>query len=261
MADSPKRTRTPKSDADRDALAATASFAMVLDYAGPRTAGDRAPKQRYATRFSKAAAQLIANMLRLDRRFATVLPDSSGRFHESSAGAARKPKKLDVNFSTPELGLALGISIKSVNFAEGDRGYAHNVTGRDYELRAEATDYHTRQPYAVMIAVYLVPFDSCDDGRRPGSTSSFGRLARHMRLRAGRERPNDPPDQFEQVFIGLYEPEGPHRGHVAFFDVMRDPPRQRRPRQSELLTLEQLIERIGCEYSKRNDPAFRWAED
>ena len=100
-------------------------------------------------RFSRAAAQLIANKLRADKRFQTSSPDAEAQFHESSAGAARKPKKLDVNFSTPELGLALGISIKSVNFAEDNRGYAHNVTGRDYELRAEASDYHTRQPYAV----------------------------------------------------------------------------------------------------------------
>ena len=40
------------------------------------------------------------------------------------------------------------------------------TTENPNELRAEATDYHQRQPYTVLIGVLFLPVDSCDDARK-----------------------------------------------------------------------------------------------
>ena len=61
-------------------------------------------------------AGCIANGLR--DRFEGILPDEAGRGVESPAQSVRGPKKLDVNFSTTQLGLGFGISLKSVHFRE-----------------------------------------------------------------------------------------------------------------------------------------------
>jgi hypothetical protein len=76
-------------------------------------------------------------------------------------------KKLDVNYSTPQLGLALGVSLESINCRDAStERYTKNYSRNDNELRAEATDYHQRQPYAVLAGVLFLPFDSCDDGNK-----------------------------------------------------------------------------------------------
>ena len=65
---------------------------------------------------------------------------------------------MDINFSTPELWLALGISLKSVHLRDikGAERYTHNMKRNEEELRIEASGYHKRQPYAVMIAVLFL---------------------------------------------------------------------------------------------------------
>ena len=81
---------------------------------------------------------------------------------------------MDVNYSTVELGLGLGVSIKTINFPDPKtRRYTKNYTRVDNELRAEAADYHERQPYAVLCAVVFLPLEACDDGG-VSAPSSFG---------------------------------------------------------------------------------------
>src|SRR5262245_35407703 len=96
----------------------------VLRAAGtrPGPGATIAEKNAYAGRFANAMATCIANGLRRD--FHGILPDEEGRGAESPARAVRGPKKLDVNYSTPQLGLALGLSLKSVHIREttGTRG-------------------------------------------------------------------------------------------------------------------------------------------
>ena len=116
---------------------------------------------------------------------------SIGRGEESRARTKKGFKKLDVNYSTLELGLALGVSLKSVNFPEGKaKNYAKNVTRVDNELRAEAEDYHARQPFAVLVALYFVPFEATQNAtlKKP---SSFGHMVRILRHRALRTRTDD----------------------------------------------------------------------
>jgi len=233
------------------------SIAPELAAAAPRPAtdGSREDKKNYAERLSRVLAQRFADELRPD--FQGILPDPDGRGQESRARSTKGFKKLDVNYSTPELGLGLGVSIKTINFADPrTRRYTKNFTRVDNELRAEAMDYHVRQPYAVLVAVVFLPLDACADGS--GSTpSSFGGAVQQFRGRAGRREPTDQAELLESIFVGLYGPEG----HVSFFDVADRPPRKGTPPPEKLLSFEDLIARIRGIYDRRNNVSAEWDED
>jgi hypothetical protein len=227
-----------------------------LEIAGERDlAQTTAQKKNYAESLSRALAQRFANALRPS--FPGILPDPTGIGQESRARTAKGIKKLDVNYSTVELGLGLGVSIKTVNFRDGKtRRYTKNYTRADGELRAEASDYHVRQPYAILVGVVFLPLDACDDGSQ--APSSFGQAVTIFRFRAGRHEPTGDPNLFEKVFIGLYDTSPNNFGRVGFFDVMDAPPRNGRP--EKLLGFAELIQRIRDTYDARNSPEFVWAD-
>src|SRR5262249_49849542 len=116
-----RRTRRPRPSNIR-------SFGDALDYADPRPAPSATSgKGPYATALSNAIAVLIADHLRND--FPGILPTSDGHGAESRARTRRGFKKLDVNYSTPELGLALGVSIKTINYRDpGTKRYTKNYS-------------------------------------------------------------------------------------------------------------------------------------
>jgi hypothetical protein len=224
----------------------------VLAASGPRPdrSAKAAFKTQYAVRFAEKMAELIAADLR---------PKMAGikATTKREAGSVSGTKQLDINFSTPQLGLALGISLKSVHIREatGAERYTHNMKRNEEELRIEASGYHKRQPYAVMIGVLFLPFDSCDDARIEGSSSSFGSWVRKLRPYSGRLEPDDEVDRFEKLFIGLYEVDG---GDLGFFDVDSDPPRQGRPRR--ILSYQEFLDASYHAYLRRNHADFRWAD-
>jgi hypothetical protein len=216
----------------------------------------QAEKKNYAEVLSRLLAQRFADALR--SRYQGILPERDGQGHESRARTAKGFKKLDVNYSTLELGLALGISIKTINFRDAKTGrYTKNFTRVDNELRAEAADYHQRQPYAVMVGLVFLPADACDDGGK--SPSSFGQAVKVLRYRAGRVEPDDDPTLFEGIYVGLYSVESRNFGEVGFFDVEKAPPKHGTPRA--LLTFEQLLDAINGCYERRNRSTFIWADE
>ena len=240
------------------------TLADVLDAAAPRppdvalTREERhklaEDKRTYATRFADKMAICVANGLR--DRFPGVLPDEAGRGVESPAQSVRGPKKLDVNYSTPQLGLGFGISLKAVHFREKERrGYIHNMKRNDEELRSEASGYHQRQPYAVMIAVLFLPDDACDDAG-PRHPSSFGAWVKYLRPLAQRQSAHDDIDRYEKVFIGLYSRDG---SRMEFFDVAHAPPRRGRPKV--LLTYYEFLDEVEKTFLKRNVADFEWADE
>ena len=243
------------------------SIADALKKAGPRPPDSalQREKKNYAERLSRQLAQQISDALRL--HFQGILPTQTGKGQESVARTAKGFKKLDVNYSTTELGLGLGVSIKTVTAPDPrTKRYTKNYTRIDNELRAEAVDYHKRQPFAVMIALIFLPMDACHDAKAPKAEgekrepepSSFGASVRIFRLRANRRGHQNDLDLFERVLIGLYESEGENFGRVYFFDVMDRPPRYGTPRASSLLTLDQTVELIRRTYDARNNPPFEW---
>lgn len=221
--------------------------------------GSREDKKNYAERLSRELSRCVADGLR--KAFPGILPDESGKRQESMARTSKGFKRLDVNYSTPELGLALGVSIKTINFADPkSKNYRKNYTRVDAELRAEVHDYHERQPFSVLVAVVFLPIDACDDAR--GDTpSSFGLAVKFFRNRAGRRTARDESGLFERVFIGLYEYEGKNKGTTVFFDVEDKPPRSRRPPPTSCFDFAELIRRITLAYDLRNNPPFEWAVD
>jgi len=110
----------------------------------------RGAKKNFAQKLSHSLAQKIADALR--GRFPQILPDNEGRGQESRSGSAGGLKRLDVNYSNPQIGLRLGVSIKTVNFRDEKTGrFTKNIRRLDGELRAEAQDYHVRQPFPCLL--------------------------------------------------------------------------------------------------------------
>jgi hypothetical protein len=171
--------------------------------------------------------------------------------------SVRGPKRLDVNYSTPELGLGFAISFKSVHRgekAEGDQDFIHNMKRNDEELRVEATSHHIRQPYAVLAAVVFLPFESCFDLR---PESSFARWVEYLWPLKGREEPEDPPDRFELVFIALYARDGSECG---FYEVGGPEGCPRRGRPKQLLSVPGFLDRIKTAYAVRNGKDFAFVD-
>jgi hypothetical protein len=217
--------------------------------------GSATEKKNYAEALSRALAQRFADALR--GSFDGILPDAKGVGQESKARTGKGLKKLDVNYSTVELGLGLGVSIKTINFRDGKTGrYTKNYTRVDNELRAEAADYHERQPYSVLCGLVFLPLDACEDGSK-NAPSSFGQAIRIFRHRAGREKPVDDPTLFERKLVGLYDADVRNFGQVAFFDVMDDPPRTGKPQA--LKPFRESISAIVDSYDDRNRIRFKWA--
>ena len=227
-------------------------IAEVLKASEPRPIGADPPtvKNQYAVRFADHMANRIADYL---REYLTSIEATAKR----TAGSVQGQKQLDINFSTPGLGLALGISLKSVHLREekGAQRYTHNMKRNEEELRIEASGYHKRQPYAVMIAVLFLPFDSADDGKKKHSSSSFGSWVRHLRPYTGRRDPKNDIDKFEKIYIGLYEPDG---NALRFFDVQEAPPKNGRP--TRVLDYRRFLDEVYHAYLQRNEVEFKWAE-
>lgn len=207
----------------------------------------RGQKKNFAQRFSNSLAQKIADALR--PKFAGILPDKDGRGHESRARAAGGAKKLDVNYSTQDMGLGLAVSVKTINFQdEKTKRFTKNIKRADGELRAEAQDCHKRQPYSVLIAVILLPLEAAIDGIDSGS--SLYHAWDVFSRRGGRRSTDADPSLFERVFIGLYESAGPRAGSVAFFDVADEPPSRGAP--DETVTFKSIVKQIERAFRDRN---------
>jgi hypothetical protein len=259
MPASGKKPRKPPPKNIRDLTAA-------LRYAEPRPAlAAKGGKGPYGARLSRALAQMVADGLRKD--FKGILPSKDGKGHESRARTAKGFKQLDVNYSTAELGLGLGVSLKTINYMDQtSKRFTKNYTRADNELRAEAIDYHQRQPYAVLVGILFLPLEACDDAtvgkNDEAGVSSFGAAIRHFRHRAGRVSPDDPIDQFEGFFVATYGWQEPHVGLLRFYDVERHRvPKNRRPHEDETLDFSGTLARIREIYDARNIPSFEWAEN
>lgn len=222
----------------------------VLAQARPRPAvsDDDTAKIKYAVRFAEQMGVEIAADL---GSYLKGIEATTKR----NAQSERQKQQLDINFSTPALGLALGISLKSVHLGDKVNGrYTHNVKRNLEELRIEAFGYHKRQPYAVMIAVLFLPFDSCADGKK-NNASSFGAWVKKLRPFTGREDHDGDLDRFEKIYIALYDPDS---AELGFFDVADAPPKNSRP--ARLSSYPEFLDAVHHAYLRRNDAEFAWAD-
>lgn len=264
----PRALAATAPDSIRAELEATrARFNLVpgSDHTGVRPDGKKAErdeKKNFAQTLSDLLAVRIADSLRGD--FPGILPyrDPQGgvvRGTESPARTLKGVKKLDVNFSTVQLGLGLGVSIKTLNFRDAGTGrYTKNVSRIDNELRAEAGDYHERQPFAVLSGIVFMPADAVEDGE----ISSFAHAALTFRFRQGRSSHRDGPELFERLYIALYEASDAERmGSVICFDTGHAPPRRGPPRTGAgRMTLSEVLADIKTAFYERNVPKKIFAD-
>lgn len=206
----------------------------------------RAVKHAYANRLSTCLAQKIADGLRA--KFRGILPDEFGAKHESRSGSASGLKKLDVNYSNPQIGLGLGVSIKTLNFRdEGTGRFTKNVRRLDGELRAEAQDYHVRQPFAVLAALVFMPEEAARDS---ASKSSLRHAWEVFRARSGRKSNINDVSLFERFWLCVYGTSKEDFGVCKCFDVSVEFPPTGLPEQSQNLT--QVLTQIEAEFVRRN---------
>jgi hypothetical protein len=258
-----KATGAPSPGTQPKGTGAVHTVLEALDRVGPRPqeTGSAATKKNYAEKLSRHLATCIAHGLR--KYFIGILPKEDGGGQESYSRSRRALKKLDVNYSTIEMGLGLGVSIKTINFRDFSNQtkkfgrFSKNYSRNDNELRAEATDYHLRQPYAVLVGILFLPIESCDDGGKGAdkSASSFAAAVNYFRLRANRTSPTDDVELFEQFFVGLYHHDAAERGQTSFFDVIaHPPPKYGRPRPGQGIGYEAMLDSIRDTYDARNNP-------
>lgn len=206
----------------------------------------RAVKHSYAHKLSTCLAQKIADGLR--PKFRGILPDETGAKHESRSGSASGLKKLDVNYSNPQIGLGLGVSIKTLNFRdEGTGWFTKNVKRLDGELRAEAQDYHVRQPYSVLTALIFMPQEAAFDS---DGKSSLRHAWEVFECRTGRKSTSDDSSLFEKIWLCVYTTTPEQFGDCRCFDATEDFPPTGLPERSR--TLSEVLNEIDREFSKRN---------
>jgi hypothetical protein len=202
-------------------------------------------KLTFAIKFAKYIGAAIADTLRAD------FPEI--RSGENPSRSVFGAKRVDVNYNTPEMGLGLAMSFKSVHWGErvgGDVDFIHNLKRNDEELRVEATAHHLRQPYAVLVAVIFLPFEACTDLE---PTSSFASWVEYLWPLKGRTEPEDPPDRFELVFMALYARDGTELG---FYQVGGQVPCPRHGRPKSLQTLGEFLRVVKKAYDVRNGKDF-----
>jgi hypothetical protein len=206
----------------------------------------RGVKHGYAHKLSTSLAQKIADGLR--PKFRGILPDENGAKHESKSGSASGLKKLDVNYSNPQIGLGLGVSIKTLNFRdEGTGRFTKNVRRLDGELRAEAQDYHVRQPFAVLAALVFMPDEAADDGK---TKSSLRHAWEVFRARSGRKSNTNEVSLFERFWLCVYSTSSKAFGVCKCYDVSNEFPLVGTPEQAQ--TLSEVLTQIEVEFGKRN---------
>ena len=242
----PPTTTSATSDDGRVIKAVLDSTTQEVNEAAAKAAGKPFKKDlKFAIAFAKYMGIEVANAL---------APDFPGIISgEKPSRAVRGMKRVDVKYSTPEAGLGLALSFKSVHYGERDSGksdFIHNMKRNDEELRVEATGHHLRQPYSVMVAVVFLPFESCHDLNK---TSSFGSWVEYLWPLRGRSEPEDPPDRYELVFIGLYARDGKEMG---FYEIGGNVPCPRKGRPRKLLSLADFLLRIKETYDERNGLDF-----
>lgn len=217
--------------------------------AGPRPADDaaREAKKNYAERLSNQVAQALAALLR-ELGLPGCQPERTGGRERQFAGGIGA-KKVDVSYATEEDGLVLGVSVKSISFADRrTRNYQKNLTNRRGDLLAEATTLHQRFPYAVIGGLFVFDEGAERDGteRRPSTVVTAHEYFRAFDRRSSQ---SNAVEKFEALGVVLYratEPVG-----YRYYDAGH--PDAEKPLNA---FLQRLLERIA----ERNPDRFRYAD-
>ncbi len=176
----------------------------------PKPAEDasRAAKKRYSEQLSQALALAFAQCLR-DKGLKDARPAPHGILKDS--GAERRmsggigAKRVDVTWATSESGLLLAVSIKTINSRDKKTGnYQKNLINRRGDMLMEAVTLHRRFPYAVLCGFMFLDRAAASDGTARRQ-STFDNAHTRLRLFTGRKDPADRDEQFERLYLVLFD--------------------------------------------------------
>jgi hypothetical protein len=157
-------------------------------------------------------------------------------------------KKLDVNYSNPQIGLGLAVSIKTLNFKDEATGrFTKNIKRIDGELRAEAQDCHVRQPYAVLAGLIFFPEEAASDSR---TKSSLRHAWEVFERRGGRRSTGNEASHFERIWVCVYNSGQDDFGRVRCFDVADEIPTTGLPENHT--SLSNVLDQIERAFRIRN---------
>ncbi|MFD9889717.1 hypothetical protein ACFWY9_10260 [Amycolatopsis sp. NPDC059027] len=153
---------------------------------------------------SHALAAAFGQELR-DRGMDGARPGGDGLVGVSGAGrriaGSLLSKKIDVTWTTEESGLLLGISLKTINFRDGNSGnYQKNLTNRRGDLAVEAMTLHGRFPYAVLAGLLILDKGATTDNTAKRN-STFTNAFPKVRSLTDRGKPSGQEEQFERCYI------------------------------------------------------------
>jgi hypothetical protein len=217
--------------------------------AGPRPEDDapQAAKKNYAERLSNEVALTIAEVLR-NKGFKNCCPDPLTGGREKQFPGGLGAKKVDVSFSNDTAGLLLGISIKSINFADGKTGnYRKNLTNRRGDMMFEATTLHMRFPYAVLGGLILLHEGALSDTTGKARTT-FQRTHYIYRTFNHRASHTDAPEKFEHLAIAIY------RDDPVTVDIypLGD--------ETHTISLDEFLDSLGNSLAERNPDHFEYLD-
>jgi len=195
----------------------------------PAENAKQAEKKRYSEQLSARLATALAEHLR-DCGLEDARPAPPGIVGVS--GAERRmsggigAKKVDVTWATAESGLILAISIKTINWRDRKtNNYQKNLVNRRGDMLMEAVTLHRRFPYAVLCGMLFLDVGAANDGTEKRE-STFLNAHHRLRLFTGRDDPADRDEQFERLYICLFDADKPS-APFSFFavgDVAREVP-------------------------------------
>lgn len=175
-------------------------------------------KKRYSEQLSQVLAEAFAEELRR-RGMAGARPgpaarDGSGAERRMSGGIGAK--KVDVTWATEESGLLLAISVKTINFADARTGnFQKNVTNRRGDMLFEAVTLHRRFPYAVLVGFFVLDAAAATD-ETERRQSTFRNAHHRLRLFTGRDDPAGREEQYERMYVVLFDANASPQTLVAY---------------------------------------------
>lgn len=176
-------------------------------------------KKRYSEQLSAALATALGQHLR-DSGLTDARPAPPGtvgvRGAERRMSGGIGAKKVDVTWATAESGLILAISIKTINWRDNTtRNYQKNLVNRRGDMLMEAVTLHRRFPYAVLCGMLFLDIGAAHDAT-DNRESTFSNAHHRLRLFTGREDPADRDEQFERLYICLFDVDDKQRPFTFF---------------------------------------------
>lgn len=136
-----------------------------------------------------------------------------------------------------------------VGLPEGDRGYTHNFKRVAEEWTLETVNYHRYMPYAVIVGMLFLPAECMTDRKNRTSLST---ALEHFGSYRGRPDHRADSDEMEEIYVGIYEPDGPNKGRVFFVSAELDLAPRAVPPAGIRLSFEDVKDALVHRFKHRN---------